>query len=65
VPAAAAVVNALCDALGAEDLSMPAAPAVIWSALSRRRQAARYACDAGIDRYRRSSVSLTGLSVIS
>jgi carbon-monoxide dehydrogenase large subunit len=37
VPATAAVVNALCDALGVEDLSMPATGAVIWAALSRQR----------------------------
>jgi carbon-monoxide dehydrogenase large subunit len=37
VPATAAVVNALCDALGVEDLPMPATPAVVWSALKRGR----------------------------
>jgi carbon-monoxide dehydrogenase large subunit len=38
VPATAAVVNALCDALGEtgiEDLPMPATPAVVWTALQR------------------------------
>jgi len=37
VPATAAVVNALCDALGVEDLPMPATSAVVWGALARRR----------------------------
>ena len=38
VPATAAVVNALCDALseaGVEDLPMPATPAVIWEKIAR------------------------------
>jgi len=37
VPATAAVVNALCDALGVEDLPMPATREAVWAALSRRR----------------------------
>jgi carbon-monoxide dehydrogenase large subunit len=37
VPATAAVVNALCDALGVEDLPMPATHEAVWAALSRRR----------------------------
>jgi carbon-monoxide dehydrogenase large subunit len=37
VPATAAVVNALCDALGVEDLRMPATREVVWAAISRRR----------------------------
>jgi carbon-monoxide dehydrogenase large subunit len=37
VPATAAVVNALCDALGVEDLPMPATGEVVWGAASRRR----------------------------
>jgi len=36
VPATAAVVNALCDALGVEDLRMPATRGAVWAALSRR-----------------------------
>jgi len=37
VPATAAVVNALCDALGVEDVPMPATSEVVSDALSRRR----------------------------
>jgi len=37
VPATAALVNALCDALGVEDLPMPATREVVWTALLRRR----------------------------
>jgi carbon-monoxide dehydrogenase large subunit len=37
VPATAAVINALCDALGVEDLPMPATPQTIWRALQRDR----------------------------
>jgi carbon-monoxide dehydrogenase large subunit len=37
VPATAAVVNALCDALGVEDLPMPATGEVVWGAAARRR----------------------------
>lgn len=37
VPATAAVVNALCDALEVEDLPMPATSEVVWSAMSRRK----------------------------
>lgn len=37
VPATAAVLNALCDALGVEDLPMPATSEAIWGAISRRR----------------------------
>jgi len=36
VPATAAVVNALCDALGVVALPMPATSAVVWGALKRR-----------------------------
>ena len=36
VPATAAVVNALCDALGVEDLRMPATRGAVWAALLRR-----------------------------
>jgi carbon-monoxide dehydrogenase large subunit len=37
VPATAAVVNALCDALGVEDLPMPATAEVVWGALPSGR----------------------------
>lgn len=33
VPATAAVINALCDALGIEDIDMPATPQRVWRAL--------------------------------
>ncbi|MGH8669778.1 MAG: hypothetical protein ACREUH_11155 [Burkholderiales bacterium] len=33
VPATAAVINALCNALGVDDLPMPATPQSIWKAL--------------------------------
>ena len=39
MPATAAVINALCDALseaGVEDIPMPATPAVLWSLLAAR-----------------------------
>jgi carbon-monoxide dehydrogenase large subunit len=42
MPATAAVINALCDALadaGIDDLPMPATQAVIWSAMKKSRQA--------------------------
>jgi carbon-monoxide dehydrogenase large subunit len=38
VPATAAVINALCDALGVDDIAMPATPQRVWSAM-RKRQA--------------------------
>ncbi|HZR70379.1 MAG TPA: molybdopterin cofactor-binding domain-containing protein [Burkholderiales bacterium] len=42
MPATAAAVNALCDALGADDLDMPATPQRVWQALRlRERIAAR------------------------
>jgi carbon-monoxide dehydrogenase large subunit len=34
VPATAAVLNALCDALGVQDIAMPATPYVVWAALN-------------------------------
>jgi len=34
VPATAAVINALCDALGVEDIAMPATPQRLWTLLS-------------------------------
>jgi len=37
VPATAAVLNALCDALGVEDVPMPATSEIVSDALSRRR----------------------------
>jgi len=40
MPATAAVINALCDALsdaGVEDIPMPATPAVVWNMLSARK----------------------------
>ena len=37
VPATAAMVNALCDALEVEDVPMPATSAVVWGALAKRR----------------------------
>lgn len=36
VPATAAVVNALCNALGVRDLPMPATPDIIWRVLQQR-----------------------------
>jgi carbon-monoxide dehydrogenase large subunit len=39
VPATAAVVNALCDALGVDDLPMPATAETIWRALTARAAA--------------------------
>ena len=36
VPATAAVINALCDALGVPDLPMPATPDIIWRVLHKR-----------------------------
>jgi carbon-monoxide dehydrogenase large subunit len=33
VPASAAVINALCDALGLEDIAMPASPQKVWRAI--------------------------------
>jgi carbon-monoxide dehydrogenase large subunit len=35
VPASAAVINALCDALGAHDVPMPATPHAVWKILNR------------------------------
>ncbi|HET7362480.1 MAG TPA: xanthine dehydrogenase family protein molybdopterin-binding subunit [Burkholderiales bacterium] len=35
VPASAAVINALCDALGVEDVPLPATPERVWKILSR------------------------------
>ncbi|HUQ74129.1 MAG TPA: xanthine dehydrogenase family protein molybdopterin-binding subunit [Burkholderiales bacterium] len=35
VPATAAVINALCDALGVEDIEMPATPERVWRMLRR------------------------------
>lgn len=37
VPATAAVINALCDALGAEDIAMPATSFAIWKLLEEKR----------------------------
>jgi carbon-monoxide dehydrogenase large subunit len=37
VPATAAVINALCDALGVEDVPMPATPQRIWEILRARK----------------------------
>jgi carbon-monoxide dehydrogenase large subunit len=36
VPATAAVINALCDALGVDDISMPATPQRVWQAMRSR-----------------------------
>ena len=36
VPATAAVINALCDALGIDDIAMPATPQRIWQAFQER-----------------------------
>jgi len=36
VPATAAVINALCDALGVDDVPMPATPQRIWQILQAR-----------------------------
>ena len=35
VPATAAVINALCDALGVDDIAMPATPERVWRALGQ------------------------------
>jgi carbon-monoxide dehydrogenase large subunit len=37
VPATAAVINALCDALGVDDVPMPATPQCIWRILNARK----------------------------
>jgi len=37
VPATAAVINALCDALGVDDVPMPATPQRIWEILNARK----------------------------
>jgi carbon-monoxide dehydrogenase large subunit len=37
VPATAAVINALCDALGIDDIAMPATPQRVWQALHTRK----------------------------
>jgi carbon-monoxide dehydrogenase large subunit len=36
VPATAAVINALCDALGIDDIAMPATPQRVWQVLQTR-----------------------------
>jgi carbon-monoxide dehydrogenase large subunit len=36
VPATAAVINALCDALGVDDIAMPATPQRVWQILRTR-----------------------------
>ena len=44
MPATAAVINALCDALsdvGVEDIPMPATPAVVWNVLATRQPSGR------------------------
>ena len=38
VPASAAVINALCDALGVEDIAMPATPHRVWQAMQKGRR---------------------------
>lgn len=38
VPATAAVINALCDALGVDDIAMPATPFKVWSVLQERKR---------------------------
>jgi carbon-monoxide dehydrogenase large subunit len=38
VPATAAVINALCDALEVDDLAMPATPFKVWQALREKRR---------------------------
>jgi carbon-monoxide dehydrogenase large subunit len=38
VPATAAVINALCDALEIDDLAMPATPFKVWQALREKRR---------------------------
>jgi carbon-monoxide dehydrogenase large subunit len=42
IAAPAAVMNAITDAVGMEDIAMPATPATVWAALQKtnRRQAA-------------------------
>src|SRR5207244_1057544 len=35
VPTTAAVINALCDALGVDDIAMPATPERVWRALGQ------------------------------
>jgi carbon-monoxide dehydrogenase large subunit len=37
VPAAAAISNAICDALGVPDIPMPITPEKVWRALQERR----------------------------
>ena len=38
VPATAAVINALCSALGVDDVPMPATPHTVWSIISGTRR---------------------------
>src|SRR5204862_2830598 len=38
IAAPAAVINAITDAIGSEDLAMPATPHAVWSALQRVNQ---------------------------
>ena len=38
VPATAAAINALCDALGVEDLAMPATPLRVWTVLKEKKR---------------------------
>ena len=38
VPASAAVINALCHALGVDDVPMPATPERVWKILNRRQR---------------------------
>ena len=39
VPASAAVINALCDALGVDDVPLPATPQCVWKILQRPNSA--------------------------
>jgi carbon-monoxide dehydrogenase large subunit len=43
IAAPAAVINAITDALGTEDVAMPATPAAVWAAIQKTRQLRRAA----------------------
>jgi carbon-monoxide dehydrogenase large subunit len=38
IAAPAAVINAITDALGTEEVAMPATPAVVWAALKKSKK---------------------------
>jgi carbon-monoxide dehydrogenase large subunit len=38
IAAPAAVMNAITDAIGSEDIAMPATPAVVWAAIAKHNK---------------------------